>query len=321
MIKKNHYLTLILSLQATKNKERQVHILGKQGGRMLRNHQSQSSDRIILALKLSSLLFLFSSTPSIHGSPTRPHLFIYAGCSQVKYQPESLFEGNLNTFLSSVVSSSSQVAYESFAIGNETSTPTEGTVFGLYQCRGDLQPMECSKCVQNSVSEIGLVCPYAYGAALQLDGCYLRYEHDDFLGKPDTVLRYRKCSKSVTSDVEFFRRRDSVLSDLQAANGFRVSNSGLVKGFAQCFGDLSAADCSSCLSEAVAKLKTLCGSAAAADVYLGQCYARYWASGYYDEADSINKEQAGKTVAIIVGVLAGLAILVVVLSICKKAMA
>ncbi|KAI4354834.1 hypothetical protein L6164_003666 [Bauhinia variegata] len=285
---------------------------------MLRNLQSHSINRIILALRLSFLLFLFSSMLSIHGSPTRAHIFIYAGCSQEKFQPGSPFEGNLNSFFSSVVSSSSQVTYNSFAIGNGSSSP-DGTIFGLYQCRGDLQPRECSQCVESSVNQIGLVCPYAYGASLQLEGCHLRYEHNDFLGKPDLGLRFRKCSRAVNNDVEFFRRRDDVLSDLQAANGFRVSNSGLVEGYAQCLGDLSAADCSSCLADAVGKLKNLCGSAAAAHVFLGQCYARYWESGYYDEpADSSNNDEAGKTVAIIAGVLGGLAVLVVLLSMCRK---
>ena len=252
---------------------------------MLRRVQLDSTHEIILALRLPSLLFFLSSVLSAHGYPTRAHIFVYAGCSQEKYQPNSPFEGNLNSFLSSVVSSSSEVTYNSFAIGNGSSTPPEATIYGLYQCRGDLHPTDCSKCVGRSVNQIGLVCPYATGAALQLEGCYLRYEHTgDFLGKLDTSVRYRKCSKAVNNDVEFFRRRDDVLADLQTANGFRVSSSGLVEGFAQCLGDLTMSDCSSCLTDAVGKLKSLCGSAAAADVFLGQCYARYWASGYYDES-------------------------------------
>lgn len=115
----------------------------------------------------------------------------------------------------------------------------------------------------------------------------MRYEHVEFLGKLDTSLRYKKCSKSVSEDVEFFRRRDDVLADLQGTNGFRVSSSGLVEGFAQCLGDLSQNDCSSCVADAVGKLKTLCGSAAAVDVFLGQCYAMYWASGYYDVSGTV----------------------------------
>lgn len=69
--------------------------------------------------------------------------------------------------------------------------------------------------------------------------------------------------------------------------GFKVSSSGSVEGYAQCLGDLSSSDCSACLVAAVAQLKNLCGSAAAADVYLGQCYARYWASGYYDRSSGL----------------------------------
>uniref|UniRef100_A0A803NW48 Gnk2-homologous domain-containing protein n=1 Tax=Cannabis sativa TaxID=3483 RepID=A0A803NW48_CANSA len=236
-----------------------------------------STHKTILAL----LLLLVYSLSS-YGHAIKAHIFIYAGCSEEKYQPGSPFEGNLNSFLSSIVSSSSQALYNSFSMGNGSSTPPEAATYGLYQCRGDLKIIDCSKCIESAVNQIGLVCPYSYGAALQLEGCYVRYEHSDFLGKIDTGVRYKKCSKSVNNDVEFFRRRDDVLADLESAISFRVSSSGLVEGFAQCFGDLSPNDCSSCLAEAVGKLKTLCGSAAAADVFLAQCYARYWASGYYE---------------------------------------
>lgn len=270
---------------------------------------------IILSLNLSSLLLL-SHAYVPH------HRFIYGGCSQDKYQPNSPLESSLTSFFSSLSSSSSQSSYNSFAIGNTTSSPSsDSTIFGLYQCRGDLQLKDCSKCIASCVSQIGLICPYASGASLQLEECYIRYERFDFLGKLDTSVRFKKCSKSVANDEEFYRRRDDVLADLEASSGFRVRTSGFVEGFGQCLGDLSSEDCSACLADAVRKLKSLCGSAAAADVFLGQCYARYWASGYYNEPDySSNKDQVGKSVAIIVGVLAGLAILIVLLSICRKAM-
>lgn len=214
------------------------------------------------------------------------------------------------------------MSYNSLAIGNGSSTPAEGSIYGLYQCRGDLKIFDCSKCIESAVNQIGLVCPYSLGASLQLEGCYIRYEHADFIGKLDTSLRHSKCSKSVSNDVDFFKRRDDVLADLQGTIGFRVSSSGLVQGFAQCMGDLNPTDCSSCLADAVGKLKTVCGSAAASDVYLAQCYARYWASGYYDSSSdsSTSEDQVGKTVAIIVGVLAGVAILIVFLSFCRKTM-
>lgn len=108
-----------------------------------------------------------------------------------------------------------------------------------------------------------------------------RYASTNFLGQQDTSLAYRKCSTSTSNDEEFLRRRDDVLADLQSGVVFRVSSSGSVQGYAQCVGDLGTADCSACLAQAVGQLKNSCGSAMAADVYLAQCYARYWASGYY----------------------------------------
>ncbi|KAL4015351.1 hypothetical protein IC575_027596 [Cucumis melo] len=288
-----------------------------------RNLEFYSSNKTLIP-KLFFLLFFSSSS----AFPIRSHLIIYAGCSNEKYQPNSQFESNFNSLLSSIASSSSQMTYNSFAIGNDSSNTIqlEGAIFGLYQCRGDLATIDCSKCIRNGVSQIHLACPFSYGATLQLEGCYVRYEHFDFLGKLDTSVKFKKCSASSSNDVEFFRRRDDVLADMQAGagagNGFRVSSSGLVQGFAQCLGDLSSQDCSSCLADCVGKLKSLCGSAAAADVFLGQCYARYWASGFYPNSSvSPSDDQAGKTVAIIIGVVAALAILVVLLSVCRRAMA
>ncbi|OVA08066.1 Gnk2-homologous domain [Macleaya cordata] len=244
-------------------------------------HRHFSHDTIFfLSLKLSSLFLLFSSLSSPHHH-VNAYMFIYGGCSQDRYQPDSPFQSNLNSLLASIVSSASQSSYNSFAIGNGTSTPDAPAVYGLYQCRGDLKIPDCTTCVQNAVGQINLVCPYSFAAGLQLEGCYVRYENVDFLGKPDTTVLFKKCSRSTSNDVEFYKRRDDVLADLQSATSFRVSSLGLVEGFAQCLGDLSPSDCSSCLSEAVGKLKNTCGSASAADVYLGQCYARYWASGYY----------------------------------------
>ncbi|XP_010264203.1 PREDICTED: cysteine-rich repeat secretory protein 15-like [Nelumbo nucifera] len=284
-------------------------------------HQHSSRNPISqLALKKISFLLLFLSSLANHSHHINAHTFIYGGCSPDKYQPSSPFEANLNSLLSSIAMSASQSAYNSFTVANGTSMPADAAVYGLYQCRGDLKTSDCSWCVQNAVSQMSLVCPYSIAASLQLEGCFLRYDNANFLGKLDMALVYKKCSRDTSNDVEFFKRRDDVLADLQGANGFRVSSLGSVEGFAQCLGDLSSADCSSCLSEAVGKLKNACGSASATDVYLAQCYARYWASGYYDSpSDSSTDDQIGKTVAIIVGVLAALALLIVLLSFMQKA--
>lgn len=250
----------------------------------------------------------------------KSHIFIYYGCSQEKFQPNTPSETNLNSLLSLFVSSSSQALYNSYAIGNDTNASSESSVYGLYQCRGDLTTQECAKCIKTAVSELGSACPNSYSGGLQLDECLVRFEHFDFLGELDMSLRFKKCSKSVSHDVEFIRRRDDVLSDLGEVNqGFRVGSEGLVQGFSQCLGDLNPSDCSSCLGEAISKLKSLCGSSEAGDVYLAQCYVRYWASGYYDSrSESSGGDDIGKTIAIVIGVIAGVSAFIVLLSFCRK---
>ncbi|CAI9103650.1 OLC1v1002175C1 [Oldenlandia corymbosa var. corymbosa] len=291
--------------------------------------QEHSNKSIFLTdVRLYSLLFLLLFSTQFHHIIAT--IFIYNGCSQEKYQPNSPYETNLNTLLSSIVNSASQTLYNNFALGNDTSSSSsaqpDGATFCLYQCRGDLKPANCATCVASAVSQINLICAYSYGATLQLEGCLLRYEHFDFLGKQDTSLRFKKCSASVSNDGEFLRRRDDVIADLMTGavnSAFRVSSSGSVEGYAQCVGDLNQADCSACLANAAAQLKTLCGASAAGDVFLAQCYIRYWAAGYYDSSspDSYNEDEVGKTVAIIVGSVAGAAVLIVFLSLCRKVFA
>lgn len=233
-----------------------------------------------LCIPFNSFLFCFLAfLYPIHQAKAAS--FIYAGCSPSKFQPSTPYQNNLVSLLTSVASAASQATYNCFAVGNDSASAAGAAVYGLYQCRNDLSAGDCSACVQSAVGQLNLVCPDSYAASLQLDGCFVRYSNENFLGRADTSLVYRKCSASTSKEAEFFRRRDDVLADLQNGVGFRVSSSGTVQGYAQCIGDLSSADCTACLAQAVGQLKNSCGSAMAADVYLGQCYAKYWASGYY----------------------------------------
>jgi hypothetical protein len=209
--------------------------------------------------------------------------FIYAGCSPTRYEPGSAFEGNLKSLLTSITTASPNGLYSSFTAGSNTTG--DGTaVYGLYQCRGDLGNGDCAACVRDALAQLNQACPAARAASLQLEGCYVRYDGgDNFVGRPDTAMVYRKCSTSTSADGGFLGSRDAVLGVLQVAgaNGYRASSSGSVQGVSQCLGDLAAADCTACLAQAVGQLKGTCGTALAADVHLAQCYVRYWASGDY----------------------------------------
>lgn len=210
--------------------------------------------------------------------------FIYAGCSPSRYQAGTPFETNLKSLLTSITSASPNGHYNSFTPGaNGTAGDAAAPAYGLYQCRGDLDDAACASCVRSCLAQLDTVCPAAYAASLQLDACYVRYDSTDFVGQLDTAMVYRKCSTSSSSDGGFLKSRDAVLADLQqgVVNGYKASSDGEVRGVAQCLGDLGVADCATCLTQAVGQLKGVCGTALAADVYLAQCYVRYWANGYH----------------------------------------
>jgi hypothetical protein len=210
--------------------------------------------------------------------------FIYAGCAPSKYQAGTPFEGNLKSLLTSITSAAPNGGYNRFTPGaNGTAGDAAAPAYGLYQCRGDLDSDDCASCVRGCLAQLNQVCAGAYAASLQLDGCYVRYDSGDFLGQLDTAMVYRKCSTSTSSDGGFLRNRDAVLTALHqgVVNGYKESSAADVQGVAQCLGDLAVADCATCLGQAAGQLKGTCGTALAADVYLAQCYVRYWASGYH----------------------------------------
>ncbi|XP_074562329.1 plasmodesmata-located protein 7-like [Curcuma longa] len=219
--------------------------------------------------------------------------YIYAGCSETRDAPGSPSQINVDSLLSSLVSASSSVPYS-----NVTSTAASASFpsFGLFQCRGDLQPSDCANCVRSAVSSISSLCPFAAGAAIQLDGCFLRYGNDSFVGEPDTSVLYKKCGAAGGGGYgpDQISIRDAALAALTGGGGnggpggYRVGAAGYVQAMAQCVGDQSASECDDCVAAAVGQLKAACGYAVAGDAYLGKCYARFWYTGngaYNDDAD------------------------------------
>ncbi|XP_066328158.1 plasmodesmata-located protein 8-like [Miscanthus floridulus] len=274
-----------------------------------------------------------------------PGTFLYAGCSPSRYAPNTAFESNLNSLLASMASTASSGAtYSSFTSGAAPEAESESAAadgaassaaYGLYQCRGDLRPGECEACVRDTVARLGAVCAGATAASLQSDGCYVRYgAARGLVGRralADTSVAYHRCSAGTSGDAWFLRSRDAVLSELQqgvddataaasGSGGYKVSASGPVQGVAQCLGGVAAADCTSCLAQAVAQVHGTCGAALAADVYLVQCSVRYWTNANYVRSSQGNPEDdAGRTVAIAIGISAGVAALVVFISFLRKA--
>ncbi|THG22058.1 hypothetical protein TEA_018043 [Camellia sinensis var. sinensis] len=267
---------------------------------------------------LSLLTFLLSVSSLLTPSLSSIDSFVYGGCSQIKYSPNSPYESNLNSLLTSLVNSATYSAYNKFSMMG--SSPQD-VVYGLYQCRGDLAMPDCATCVARSVSQLGVLCSQSCGGAVQLQGCFVKYDNTTFLGVEDKTVVLKKCGPSIGYDTGAMSGRDAVLGSMGGASGpYRVGGTGDVQGVAQCVGDLSTSECQDCLSEAIGRLKSDCGTAVYGDMFLAKCYARYSTTGAHAYAKSNNSyhNEGEKTFAIIIGLLAGVALLIIFLTFLRK---
>ncbi|XP_021891384.1 cysteine-rich repeat secretory protein 60 [Carica papaya] len=274
-----------------------------------------------MAKARASLLIIFTFTilplPSFSSSTDS---FIYGGCTQQKYTPDSPYESNVNSLLTSLVNSATYSSYNNFTIMG--SNPQD-VVYGLYQCRGDLSMPDCATCVARSVTQLSSLCSRTCGAAVQLQGCYVKYDNATFLGVEDKTVVFKKCGPSVGYDTETMGKRDAVMTGIVNTGGpYRVGGSGDVQGVAQCVGDLSVGECQDCVADAIGRLRNDCGMAVYGDLFLGKCYARYSTGGshFYSPLAHHDKStnDGEKTFAIIIGLLAGVALLIIFLAFLGK---
>ncbi|KAI6691450.1 hypothetical protein NL676_028278 [Syzygium grande] len=270
--------------------------------------------------KLISLLIITILILLIDPAHSYTDSFLYGGCSQLKYTPNSPYEWNVNSLLTSLVNSATYSSYNKFTI---VGSSPQDVVYGLFQCRGDLSMPECAMCVARAVSQLAALCSHTCGGTVQLQGCYAKYDNDTFLGVEDKTEVMKRCGPSDGYDVDAMGRRDAVLESLASAGGpYRVGGSGKVMGVTQCIGDLSAGQCQDCTAEAIGRLKSECGTGVYGDIFLAKCYARYSTKG----AQSFSKANDGgkprdrgtKTFAIIVGLLGGIALLIIFLTFIRK---
>ncbi|CAH9095442.1 unnamed protein product [Cuscuta europaea] len=264
------------------------------------------------ALILLLPLFLFQSITQSRAA--RIDAFIYGGCSPTKFNPGTVYESNVNSALTSLVNSADSVSFNKFKTSLPGSTQPD-VIYSLYQCRGDLSVSDCRSCVARAVSQLGSLCVDTSGGALQLDGCFVKYDNISFFGAADTAEVIHKCGPSISSSSDETTSRYTVLTGLSTAGQyFRVFGYGRVQGMAQCTQDVDSSACQNCLSEAIGRLKSECGFASWGYVYLVKCYARYSEHGFSQKSAG----ESERKLAIIIGIIGGVAVLVVLLSVLSK---
>ncbi|XP_042516550.1 plasmodesmata-located protein 2-like [Macadamia integrifolia] len=264
---------------------------------------------------LSFTLFFFAGfgfLPSVK-SATDNYNLVYKGCASQSFSDSSYSQALSSLFASLTAQASLKAFYKTSTGGGQA------TISGLFQCRGDLSNRECYRCVSKLPDMTRRLCGNSVAARVQLYGCYIHYQISGFPDISGVEMLYKTCGTSQASGNGFEMRRDTAFSVLESgiasSKGFYTTSYQSVYMLAQCEGDLGTSDCGQCVQTAVQKAQVECGSAISGQVYLHRCFISYsyYPNGITRKSSSGIGQNAGKTVAIVVGGAAALGFVVICL--------
>ncbi|XVF87659.1 hypothetical protein PTKIN_Ptkin18bG0138100 [Pterospermum kingtungense] len=207
-----------------------------------------------------------SVIPTSPPPPTSPS-FVYVNCTGgIKYTPSSQFRENLDRLLNQRLDGSI------YAFFNYTEGGNLDKVYGLFLCRGDVQPNICQRCIGTASAEIKKKCPLDNEAIIWYDECLVRYSYRSFfsiMDKSNPILLiygesgtdFDKFEDNVAGRLFLLTTKNLSNNHMYASDEVELSSSLNLKVLVQCTPDLSVENCQSCLTRALAELPSSSGSA------------------------------------------------------------
>ncbi|RHN78655.1 putative Gnk2-like domain-containing protein [Medicago truncatula] len=270
---------------------------------------------------LSFILALFTNLnpPHFAESSSDYTTLVYKGCSKETFiDPNGIYSQTLSTLFGSLVSQSTKTKFYKTTFGSG-----QNSITGLFQCRGDLTNSACYNCVKTLPILSNRICGKTIAARVQLLGCYLLYEVAGYTQISGMQMLYKTCGITNVAGSGFGERRDAALSAMEigvvSGHGFYTTNYMAFYVLGQCEGDIGDSDCGQCVKTAVQRAQVECGNSISGEIFLHKCFISY---GYYPNgvpsrhssySSFSSGQDPGKTAAIILGGIAGVAFLVIFL--------
>ncbi|KAJ7967630.1 Cysteine rich receptor like kinase [Quillaja saponaria] len=264
---------------------------------------------------------------------------LHTNCTNKNFTTNTPYQFNLKSLLSSLSSNATGTTefYNTTAGGGGRNT--SDTVYGLFMCRGDVNPQVCRECVVRATKRITLECPVATEAIIWYDPCLLRYSNRPFFSTVDKRPRLGLLNTANISNPQRFMRilfitiNDTAAEAANSPPGTKkyATKEANISGFqklyclAQCTPDLSSLDCSMCLRGVIGDLPWCCQGKQGGRVLYPSCTVRYELYPFYQDAKAVSpaasSQPKGKSgissvtiIAIVVPI--AVAVLLFVLAIC-----
>lgn len=242
--------------------------------------KSCATHLIILASLFGLLSFASEAAP----------IYSDAVCTDGSYfRPNTTYEANLNTLLSSLVSNAT--LHNGF-YRTAVARGSRDEVKGLFLCRGDITPAVCHDCVAAAAENITRHCTNQTESIIWYDVCMLRYSNLSFLNNIVPSVNLKDDNNVSVSDRDrFFDLLATTLNDLaeKAVSGNKFATeeveftrSQKLYTLAQCTPELSTSECNTCYRSAISDLPTCCNGTRGARVLLPSCNVRYELYPFYN---------------------------------------
>jgi hypothetical protein len=214
-------------------------------------------------------------------------------CANNTFSPNSIYQSNLNSLLSSISSNATQnLEFYNTTSGQNTSEP----VYGLYDCRGDVTIQVCRTCVVAAVKEMKNKCSREKIAVIYYDECLLRYSNRSFFSTVDEKPRLGLLNTQNVTDQDTFNKllnktmielaRETTSNVTIGDKKFgtkqvNISAFQTLYNLVQCTPDLNSTGCNSCLLAAINLLPWCCSGKQGGRIVFPSCNIRYELYPFY----------------------------------------
>ncbi|XP_022720580.1 cysteine-rich receptor-like protein kinase 10 [Durio zibethinus] len=246
---------------------------------------------VVLSVSGAFCLLLFLSSPLLVISQNKSemqHSYLYTRCSE-RFNSSLRFENNLYHLLIQRLYGQGSI----YGFFNDTVGENQDKVYGLFLCRGDVQPNFCESCIDLATAKIVEDCAGDKEAIIYYDACLVRFSNRSFFSIMELSPSFGMYNRANATDIDKFETNlletfanlitkiSNVSNYMYATTEVSVSNSTKLYGLAQCTPDLSVADCQSCLRSSIAKILSLATGRKGARVFLPSCSIRYEIYPFY----------------------------------------
>jgi len=254
-----------------------------------------------------------------------PTYFQSSKCEGSEYANGSALERNLKVVLNLLIQDVGERGYNISWYGENGDK-----IYGLVQCRGDLNASTCRACASEAKEALGKRCEgYSFGS-IRLNGCFLRYATDNFYSKLlYTTLTTVECENIPDRTDLKSRGLDSSIASLltllvENAVSSNVSFSTVIGhgiyGLAQCWRDLSMDNCRKCLNTGYQYFLDCPQQSGEGQGFNENCMIRYERYNFYRDAGLLSSPtsrategERGPNLPLILGLTLGCVVIVLLL--------